>query len=139
MIHTDEEDNLIIRTHIYDANKHLPIHEKVAMNVFVTGIEVDGEEVTFHHIVTEPILDDNCGVTRDVIDDDVYNLENIGQRDLIKMGLKGASAIGGGLSMFPPTAAVGIPLSIGATAAQAYREDPEYFKQKIKEYTGYSP
>jgi len=85
MIHTDEEDNLIIRTHIYDANKHLPIHEKVAMNVFVTGIEVDGEEVTFHHIVTEPILDDNCGVTRDVIDDDVYNLENIGQRELIKI------------------------------------------------------
>jgi hypothetical protein len=85
MIHTDEEDNLIIRTHIYDANKNLPIHEKVAMNVFVTGIEVDGEEVTFHHIVTEPILDDNCGVTRDVIDDDVYNLENIGQRDLIKI------------------------------------------------------
>jgi hypothetical protein len=61
------------------------------------------------------------------------------QRDLIKMGLKGASAIGGGLSMFPPTAAVGIPLSLGATAAQAYREDPEYFKQKMKEYTGYSP
>jgi hypothetical protein len=85
MIHTDEEDNLIIRTHIYDTNKHLPIHEKVAMNVFVTGIEVDGEEVTFHHIVTEPILDDNCGVTRDVIDDDVYNLENLGQRDLIKI------------------------------------------------------
>ena len=61
------------------------------------------------------------------------------QRDLIKMGLKGASALGGGLSMFPPTAAVGIPLSLGATAAQAYREDPKYFNQKIKEYTGYSP
>ena len=61
------------------------------------------------------------------------------QRDLIKMGLKGASALGGGLSMFPPTAAVGIPLSLGATAAQAYRDDPEYFNQKIKEYTGYSP
>jgi hypothetical protein len=61
------------------------------------------------------------------------------QRDLIKMGLKGASALGGGLSMFPPTAAIGIPLSLGATAAQAYRDDPEYFKQKMKEYTGYSP
>ncbi len=85
MIHTDEEDNLIIRTHIYNANKNLPIHEKVAMNVFVTGIEVDSEEVTFHHIVTEPILDDNCGVTRDVIGDDVYNLENLGQRDVIKI------------------------------------------------------
>jgi hypothetical protein len=85
MIHTDEEDNLIIRTHIYDANKHLPIHEKVAMNVFVTGIEVDGEEVTFHHIVTEPILDDECGVTKDAVGEDVYKLENLGQRDLIKI------------------------------------------------------
>ena len=61
------------------------------------------------------------------------------QRDLTKMALKGTSALGGALSMFPPSALVGIPLSIGATAAQAYREDPEYFKQKIKEYTGYSP
>jgi hypothetical protein len=86
MIHTDEEDNLIIRTHIYDANKHLPIHEKVAMNVFVTGIEVDGEEVTFHHIVTEPILDDECGVTKDALGDAKFNkLENLGQRDLIKI------------------------------------------------------
>jgi hypothetical protein len=62
------------------------------------------------------------------------------QRDLTKMGLKAASLFGGGLSMVsPPAALVGIPLSLGATAAQAYREDPEYFKQKIKEYTGYSP
>jgi hypothetical protein len=61
------------------------------------------------------------------------------QRDLTKMALKGVSALGGGLSMFPPAALVGIPLSLGATAAQAYREDPEYFKQKMKEYTGYSP
>jgi len=61
------------------------------------------------------------------------------QRDLTKMALKGTSALGGALSMFPPAALVGIPLSLGATAAQAYRDDPEYFKQKIKEYTGYSP
>jgi hypothetical protein len=61
------------------------------------------------------------------------------QRDYTKMGLKAASAIGGGLSLFPPTATLGIPLSLGATAAQAYREDPEYYNQKMKEYTGYSP
>jgi hypothetical protein len=85
MIHTDEEDNFIIRAHIYETNKHLPIHEKMAMNVFVTGIEVDGEEVTFHHIVIEPILDDDCGVTRDVIGDDVYELEKLGLRDVIKI------------------------------------------------------
>ena len=85
MIHTDEEDNFIIRTHIYETNKHLPIHEKMAMNVFVTGIEVDGDDISFHHIVTEPILDEECGVTRDVIGDDVYKLENLGQRNLIKI------------------------------------------------------
>jgi hypothetical protein len=61
------------------------------------------------------------------------------QRDYTKMGLKAASAIGGGLSMFPPTAVVGIPLSLGATAADLYRDNPEYFKEKMKEYTGYSP
>jgi hypothetical protein len=55
------------------------------------------------------------------------------------MGLKAASAIGGGLSLIPATAPLGIPLSLGATAADLYRENPEYIKQKMKEYTGYSP
>lgn len=85
MIHTDEEDNFIIRTHIYETNKHLPIHEKMAMNVFITGIEVDGDDIRFHHIVTEPILDEECGVTRDVIGDEVYEKENLGQCDVIKI------------------------------------------------------
>jgi hypothetical protein len=61
------------------------------------------------------------------------------QRDYTKMGLKAASAIGGGLSLIPATAPLGIPLSLGATAADMYRDNPEYIKQKIKEYTGYSP
>jgi hypothetical protein len=51
------------------------------------------------------------------------------QRDYTKMGLKAASAIGGGLSMLPLTAPVGIPLSLGATAAQAYRENPDFLNQ----------
>lgn len=46
------------------------------------------------------------------------------QRDYTKMLLKGASAVGGGLSMFPPAAVIGVPLSAGASAIQAYREDP---------------
>jgi len=58
------------------------------------------------------------------------------QKDLAKMALRGASAFGGGLSMIPtlPTRAVGIPLSLGASAIQAYREDPEMisrFKRRI--------
>jgi hypothetical protein len=59
------------------------------------------------------------------------------QRDYTKMALKGAGIVGGALSMFPPTAAIGIPLSLGATAVQAYRDDPEYYNQKMREYTGY--
>jgi hypothetical protein len=55
------------------------------------------------------------------------------------MGLKGAGVLGGVMSMFPVTAPIGIPLSLGTAAAQTYREDPEYFKEKMKEYTGYSP
>jgi len=63
------------------------------------------------------------------------------QRDYTKMMLKGASALGGGLSLIPTpwTQGIGIPLSLGASAVQAYREDPEYFNKKLKEYTGYSP
>jgi hypothetical protein len=47
------------------------------------------------------------------------------QRDYAKMALKGASIVGGGLSMFPPAAVVGIPLSLGASAIQAYRESQQ--------------
>jgi len=62
------------------------------------------------------------------------------QRDSLKMGLKGLSAASGIASMVPGLHQLAtIPVSIGASAAQAYRDDPEYFKQKMKEYTGYSP
>lgn len=47
------------------------------------------------------------------------------QRDYTKMGLRGASALGGALSMIPATAPIGVPLGLGASAIQAYREDPE--------------
>jgi len=56
------------------------------------------------------------------------------QRDLIKMGLKGVSAASGLASMVPGRHQLfTIPASLGASAAQAYREDPEYFNQKMKE------
>ena len=62
------------------------------------------------------------------------------QRDPLKMGLKGLSAATGLASMVPGLHQLGtIPVSIGASAIQAYRDDPQYYKQKIKEYTGYSP
>ena len=60
------------------------------------------------------------------------------QRDYTKMGLRAASAIGGGLSMFPPTAVVGVPLSLGATAADLYRDNPDWVRQKMEGLFGNS-
>lgn len=87
MIPLDEQDNTIIRTHLYEANKHLPVHEKVAMNVFVIGIDIEGDEIRFHHVVTEPILDDECGVTRDMMADECYDPKEIGRQDVISINL----------------------------------------------------
>jgi hypothetical protein len=55
-----------------------------------------------------------------------------GQRDLTGMALSGANILGSGLSMFPATAPVGVPLMLGTGAAQAYREDPEFLRQKME-------
>lgn len=42
--------------------------------------------------------------------------------DYAKMALSGLGALGAGMSLFPVTAPIGIPLAIGAPLAQAYRE-----------------
>lgn len=55
-------------------------------------------------------------------------------RDYTSMGLSGLNILGGAMSLFPGTAAVGIPLSAGTAAYQAYRDDPkilEKMRQKI--------
>jgi hypothetical protein len=57
------------------------------------------------------------------------------QRDYTKMGLQGATAVGGVMSMFPPTMPLGIPLATGAGLTQAYREDPEMIKRMIERLT----
>jgi hypothetical protein len=54
------------------------------------------------------------------------------QRDYTRMGLKAASAVGGGLSMFPATAPLGVPLSLGATAADFYRSNPDFLRKKMQ-------
>ena len=54
------------------------------------------------------------------------------QRDYAKMALKGASIVGGGLSMFPPAAIVGVPLSLGASAIQAYRESQQEAAERAR-------
>lgn len=61
------------------------------------------------------------------------------QRDYTKMALKGAGAIGGGLSMIPGAATVGVPLALGASAIQAYREDPEMLNRLIKRMSESKP
>ena len=54
------------------------------------------------------------------------------QRDYAKMALKGSSIVGGGLSMFPPAAIVGVPLSLGASAIQAYRESQQEAAERAR-------
>ena len=54
------------------------------------------------------------------------------QRDYTRMGLKAASAVGGGLSMFPATAPLGVPLTLGATAADFYRSNPDFLRKKMQ-------
>ena len=58
-----------------------------------------------------------------------------GQRDTTGMMLSGANIVGSGLSMFPGTAPVGVPLMLGTTAAQTYRDNPDvqaYIKKKMQ-------
>jgi len=57
------------------------------------------------------------------------------QRDPTSMFLSGANILGSGMSLFPGTAPVGIPLAIGSGAAQAYRDSPDaqaYVKKKMQ-------
>ena len=57
------------------------------------------------------------------------------QRDNTSMALSGANILGSGLSMFPATAPVGVPLMLGTAAAQTYRDNPEaqaYIKKKLQ-------
>lgn len=57
------------------------------------------------------------------------------QRDYIKMATKGAGVVGGALSMFPPTAPIGVPLMLGSSAVDLYR-DPAvraYAEKKMQE------
>lgn len=73
------------------------------------------------------------------------------ERDLTGMALSAGNILGSGLSMFPATAPVGVPLMLGTGAAQAYRSSPEaqqFIKKKLEAagdmpysdpMTGYAP
>ncbi len=57
------------------------------------------------------------------------------QRDYTKMATKGAGVVGGALSMFPPTAPIGVPLMLGASAVDLYRDPAAraYAEKKMQE------
>jgi hypothetical protein len=61
-----------------------------------------------------------------------------GQRDIMSMALSGGNILGAGLSMHPLTATVGIPLTIGTGAAQAYLDSPDA-QAYIKSLLGNAP
>jgi hypothetical protein len=63
---------------------------------------------------------------------DVAHEYNKPERDYTKMGLKAASGVGGALSMFPPSAPVGIPVSLGASGIQYIRENPDLLERLSK-------
>jgi hypothetical protein len=51
------------------------------------------------------------------------------------MGLSGLNILGSGMSMFPATAPVGVPMMLGTAAAQTNRDNPEvqeYFRKKMQ-------
>lgn len=58
------------------------------------------------------------------------------ERDLTSLGLSGLNLLGTGMSFFPPTMPIGIPLSIGTAAAQEYRKNPEFRKYVDEKLTG---
>lgn len=58
------------------------------------------------------------------------------ERDLTSLGLSGLNLLGTGMSFFPATMPIGIPLSIGTAAAQEYRKNPEFRKYVDEKLTG---
>ena len=59
------------------------------------------------------------------------------EQDMLSAALSAANILGSGMSMSPATARVGIPLAIGTSAVQAYRDNPEfkaYINKKLGSY-----
>ena len=54
------------------------------------------------------------------------------QMDKTGIALSGLNILGSGLSMFPGTAPVGIPMTLGAATAQEYRKNPDFLRQKMQ-------
>ena len=54
--------------------------------------------------------------------------------DTVGAALSGLSSAASGLSVFPPAAAVGIPVSMGADAINYLRDNPEFAKKLVTQY-----
>lgn len=60
-----KEDNDIILKHLYEWNKGLEIHMKMAMDSYVEYIEFTSNDIIFHSKRTKPVLDIECDITED--------------------------------------------------------------------------
>lgn len=78
-IETDDEDNRIILKHVYEANKDLPVHEKVAMNVNIHRIRTEDKMTMMQFTVVRPIYDENSGVTEERVTIDDTELGSKGE------------------------------------------------------------
>lgn len=63
IINLTKEDNDIILNHLYEWNKGVETHMKMAMDTYVDAIEFIEDNIMFHYKKIKPILDDDCGIT----------------------------------------------------------------------------
>jgi hypothetical protein len=67
MILTKSDNDIIIK-HIYEFNKSVATHDKMAIDVYINSIELlDNDDIAFNCIIIKPIVDSSCGVTEDSV------------------------------------------------------------------------
>ena len=62
-----EIDNQIIINHIYNYNKNVDYKNKIVMDCIITDIVIKDDDTIFNYVKVDAILDDECGVTEDVV------------------------------------------------------------------------
>lgn len=65
IVELTKEDNDIILKHLYEWNKGLEIHMKMAMDSYVQSIEFTPDDIIFHSKIIKPVLDSECDITED--------------------------------------------------------------------------
>lgn len=65
IINLTKEDNDIILNHLYEYNKGVETHMKMAMDSYVDSLEFTDNDIIFHSIRIKPILDKECNINED--------------------------------------------------------------------------